>query len=217
MSVNEKMTAIANAIRAKTKITEALTLDQMATAIPDVYASGEAAALAECQEKHYVTAFTGNGSGEATFDMPFVPDFIAVSNMTAYSIKEIGRILYLLYDVRTVGILAGAGLTITSESGGVKALMMTETKAKSRFNFENGTCTLTDLAEYFFANGEKYIVAAVKYTDKSDKERITEYINALPDSGGSTALSKIKKEANFSDAEWAALIATKPNWTITLS
>lgn len=43
MSVNEKMTAIADAIRDKTKGTEPLTLDGMATEIPKVYEEGKTA------------------------------------------------------------------------------------------------------------------------------------------------------------------------------
>lgn len=40
MSVYEKMTAIADAIREKTGKTDALTLDGMAEAIPDVFEAG---------------------------------------------------------------------------------------------------------------------------------------------------------------------------------
>lgn len=43
MSVNEKMTAIADAIRAKTGGTESLTLDAMATEIPKIYEEGKKA------------------------------------------------------------------------------------------------------------------------------------------------------------------------------
>ena len=43
MSVNEKMTAIADAIRDKTKETEPLTLDAMATEIPKVFDAGKKA------------------------------------------------------------------------------------------------------------------------------------------------------------------------------
>lgn len=43
MSVNEKMTAIADAIRDKTKGTEPLTLDDMATEIPKVFDAGKKA------------------------------------------------------------------------------------------------------------------------------------------------------------------------------
>lgn len=41
MSVNEKMTAIADAIRDKTGGTEALTLDDMASAVPEVFNTGK--------------------------------------------------------------------------------------------------------------------------------------------------------------------------------
>lgn len=47
---------------------------------------------------------------------------------------------------------------------------------------------------------------------------ITSVINALSDttSGRSVTFSKTAKEAAFTADEWAALIATKPNWTINL-
>lgn len=41
MSVNEKMTALADAIRAKTGKTETLNLDQMAESVPEVYEAGK--------------------------------------------------------------------------------------------------------------------------------------------------------------------------------
>lgn len=51
------------------------------------------------------------------------------------------------------------------------------------------------------------------------KESFTNIINALSSSatGKKAAFKKTAKEAAFTAEEWAALIATKPNWTITLS
>ncbi len=51
-----------------------------------------------------------------------------------------------------------------------------------------------------------------------NKETFVRVINALSaeTSGLAATLSKTAKEANFTDEEWAALIGTKPNWTITL-
>ncbi len=40
MSVNEKLTAIADNMRSKTGGTEALTLDEMAAAVDDIYQAG---------------------------------------------------------------------------------------------------------------------------------------------------------------------------------
>lgn len=52
----------------------------------------------------------------------------------------------------------------------------------------------------------------MKYTDKTDKERIAEMVNGLTGSGSLT-LNKNKVNAAFTTEEWNALIATKPDWT----
>ena len=56
MSVNEKMTAIADSIRDKTGGTESLTLDAMATEIPKVYEKGKKAEREEFWEEYYTSA-----------------------------------------------------------------------------------------------------------------------------------------------------------------
>lgn len=56
-TVNEKMTAIADAIRDKTGGTEALTLDGMAKGIPEVYEAGKKA-----ENKRFWDAFQKNGT-----------------------------------------------------------------------------------------------------------------------------------------------------------
>ena len=56
MSVNEKMTAIADAIREKTGGTDALTLDKMAEAIPEVYGAGK-----QSEYDKFWDAFQQNG------------------------------------------------------------------------------------------------------------------------------------------------------------
>lgn len=57
MSINEKMTAIADAIRDKTGGTDILTLDDMATEIPNVYGKGKQDATCA-----FWNAFTANGT-----------------------------------------------------------------------------------------------------------------------------------------------------------
>ena len=59
----------------------------------------------------------------------------------------------------------------------------------------------------------------VKWSTKLSKASIESIINALSSttSGLSVTISKTAKEAAFTDAEWAALIATKSNWTISLA
>lgn len=56
------------------------------------------------------------------------------------------------------------------------------------------------------------------WSTKLTKASITSVINALSTttSGLTVTISKVAKEAAFTDAEWADLIATKPNWTYSL-
>lgn len=58
----------------------------------------------------------------------------------------------------------------------------------------------------------------MQWSAKLNKASITSIINALSEtaSGLTVTLSKTAKENAFTDEEWAALIAEKPNWTISL-
>ncbi len=74
-TVNEKMTAIADAIRDKTGKTDALTLDDMATDIPKVYEAGKKSQYDEFWDAYqdngeravYMYAFAGGGWSKDTF------------------------------------------------------------------------------------------------------------------------------------------------------
>lgn len=59
----------------------------------------------------------------------------------------------------------------------------------------------------------------VQWSTKLSKASIESIINALSSttSGLTVTISKAAKEAAFTTEEWATLIATKPNWTISLA
>ena len=70
MSVNEKMTAIADNIRSKTGGTEALTLDDMANGVNEVYEAGKKAEYNEFWDNFNISgnyAFAGQGWNKDTF------------------------------------------------------------------------------------------------------------------------------------------------------
>lgn len=56
-------------------------------------------------------------------------------------------------------------------------------------------------------------------SEKLSRDSITSVINALSDTttGMTITLSKTATEAAFTAEEWSALVATKPNWTISLA
>jgi len=70
MSVNEKMTAIADSIRDKTGTTEALTLDDMVSGVNEVYDKGSADGWTEFQN-----ALTGNGERKSYYRAFYEADF----------------------------------------------------------------------------------------------------------------------------------------------
>lgn len=80
MSVNEKMTAIADAIRDKTGGTDKLGLDDMSQAIPEVYDAGKQAQYDEFWDNYqnygyrsnYVNAFSGDGWSKELFNPKYV-------------------------------------------------------------------------------------------------------------------------------------------------
>jgi hypothetical protein len=59
----------------------------------------------------------------------------------------------------------------------------------------------------------------LQWSESLNKDSITSLINVLSSttSGLSVTISKTAKETAFTDADWATLIATKPNWTINLA
>lgn len=108
MSVNEKMTAIADAIRDKTGETSLLTLDDMATDIPKVYETGKQAERDEFWDAYqengkrtkYDFAFAGNGWGDKTFKPKY--------NIVASSGAQ------YLFHLAQVSSLKNIGVTIST-------------------------------------------------------------------------------------------------------
>ena len=169
MSVAEKMTAIADAIRAKTGSGDGLTLDGMAQAIPAVFAAGEAESHARCVAKHFVGSFVGDGSRVATVAIPFKPDIIAVSNFSTEIMNTQYAITSLHYNAVKAGTLhAYVGIT-DSNSGGYYFALMTASSVANRIVYENGVLTLQNFGgssrPAFFMEGQEYAVVAAKLTD----------------------------------------------------
>lgn len=218
MALTNKLTAIADAIREKTGGTDALTLDGMATGIAEVYEAGESAERAKCVAKHFVTTILGNGETSIRFHVPFEPDFLSVfcNDPDIYGAAS-PTVCCVYFDICSFGLLAAE--RYIGVSTGVHSAVMSSESYKSRYSrAEDGIVTIGNLASSagtgVFKVNRPYTVCAVKYVEQTDKERITEYIRSLGDSG-STTINQSKVEAAFTDEEWAALIAEKPGWTFS--
>ena len=85
------------------------------------------------------------------------------------------------------------------------------------FALQSGAITHSQtsrLETVVYGAGVPYTMIAVKYVQQTDKERIADFVGRLTGSG-SVTLNKAKVNASFTDSQWAALIATKPNWTFS--
>ena len=167
MRVNEKMTAIADAIREKTGGTDALTLDGMAQAIPAVFAAGEAESHARCVAKHFVGSFVGDGSRVATVAIPFQPDILAVSNFSTDIMNTNYAIASVHYNAHTAGTLHA--YACMGENNNYYISLMTASGTSSRILYDNGTLTIQNIGNAskpaFFMSGKEYDVVAIKLTD----------------------------------------------------
>lgn len=105
------------------------------------------------------------------------------------------------YKLRTIGLLDVSGITV------INGLNDT---------FKN-CYALEDIGEIrgqISQNGLN-----LQWSKTLNKETFIRIVNALSlDTNGLTVtFNKAAKEANFTESEWAALIGTKPNWTIALA
>lgn len=181
------------------------------------YTAGEESATNVCHAKHYATVIQGSGTTTLSFHVPFEPDLICIVGFDPTCLLVKYTNMLFVYDVAAFGLMGG--FVVTSKGSNVQNGAMTTVSALSRYSRdEAGTVTIQKIVaisgnpEGVFAKNVMYSVTAVKYTDKTDKERITEMINGLTGSGSLT-LNRTKVNAAFTDEEWSDLIATKPDWT----
>lgn len=85
--------------------------------------------------------------------------------------------------------------------------------------FSNTFLYCADLEEIRFVENTIKDVISFESCKKLSKSSTTSVINGLSDTvtGKTATFSQTAKEAAFTDAEWAVLIGTKPNWTIALA
>lgn len=169
MSVAEKMTAIADAIREKTGGTDLLTLDGMAAAIPEVFAAGVAEAEAACAAKHFVGSFVGDGTRVASFEMPFKPDILVVSNFSSEIMNTASAIASVHYNGYTGGTLHAYGCV--SNGGNYYMSLMTASSVAAKLVYADGVMTVQNIGNStypgFFYNGAEYAVIGVKLTNEA--------------------------------------------------
>lgn len=195
----------------------------------EAYNQGVEQAKAECASKHFSAVVTGDGSTELTFHVPFEPDTLCVTCHDPDLRVVEGIMTIVQIEPCAFGQIAGS-YCMTSGGGGsyVTGLNPLGTlsarysrNAEGFVTIKNFVTTTTPATQGYFGNGVDYLITATKNLEKTDKERITEAIERLPTDPAkkySIYISKAKKEAAFTDAEWAALIgtATAKKYTFSL-
>ena len=210
--------SIAAKIREKTGLETTYKPSEMVDGIEEVYEVGVYEEHTRCVEKHFATTIMGNGQTSISFHVPFEPDFISIvcndPDIVAANPPLVNAVYFDLRSFSRMGGMCVVG----------RSTLVTNTATQSQdiwkrySRADDGTITIKDIAGSYigsFKANRPYLVCAIKYVEQTDKERITEYIRSL-DGSGSTVINQAKVNAAFTDEEWAALIAEKPNWTFTL-
>ena len=169
-----------------------------------------------CATKHFVHNFVGDGNSTHSFCIPFEPDVIQIFGFDPALFNTPYALAVVICNMAAFGLLGGMTY-YGSASGGMANMAYTSTAMRTRYSrTADGIVTIKNIggttADVVFATGFPYTAVAVKYVEQTDKERITAFVNRLTGSGKVT-LNQAKVNAAFTDDEWAALIAGKPNWT----
>lgn len=213
MSVNEKMTALADAIRTGAELPEdALSLDAMAAAIPAVRAAGKHLAEAVCAGRHFVTVVHGSGTKSLSVEIPFYPDAIAFVSANPRVCPN--QVIFYAYTPHAV---YAKGINLYSTASSVAYGGVARQDGSSLVDYTDGvlTASVIETVVGSFADTD-YIVLASKTETRTDREILEDFVEGLADTGGSVTLKKATVNAAVTDAEWAALIAAKPNRTFIL-
>lgn len=215
MSVNEKMTAIADAIRSKTGGTEPLGLDDMAVGVGDVYEAGKQEILAE----QFKTTFWGNGTFDFAIEMPFEPDVFCIFSPSDYLNFTPNTLRSITVDMKSVYRYMGVLARVTA-AGAANNSSLTTANFMNSFVYEDGVLhfrtTSSALLDSKWQANTLYCMTAAKY-NRDIKAIVEEEVRRLPDdSGGTMSYTRSRVMEYFTESEWAELIATKPNWTFSM-
>lgn len=225
MSVNEKMTAIADAIRDKTGGTEALTLDGMTESIPAVFDAGKEAeqrAFWEVFQKRtsWQYAFAYNGWTDKNYN-PIYPIRIGSANTNMYydsgitntkvSLDISGRILNYTFrdsDIVTIPeLIVDESTDINQGFTNATALKNISITGTIGTNFKISWCPLS------VASIKSIITALKDYTGISEYNytlTVKKFAFETLEAEGTTA------EYNGEACSWAELIDNK-KWNLTLA
>ena len=222
MSVNEKMTAIADAIRGKTGGTEPLGLDEMAVGVGEVYEAGRVAEHAVCEAVHFHDSFFGNGGKVLTANIPFLPDVLAIYAISPYMEAQGNAVRAFVMDSRACG--KRSAILVHVNANKADGAKISSDAISGFLSYADGVLTV-DISGYgitgVWSEDIRYALSAVRFADETVRGLVEEQIRLLPDTvpsgnSGTMTYNQERIDALFTQEEWAALLATKPNWTFSM-
>ena len=219
MSVNEKMTAIADKIRSYTQKEDKLSLDAISNGVDEVnntsFAKGK-----EAERQTFWNTYQNRGNRtlwqyafydwlwqDANYNPIYDIEATNVNNMyissyitdtkVSIDISGVSNAYYMFYNC------------IYLKS--IRKLIVSDSVAFDS-TFYNCKALQSVTIEGIIGASLNLKWSPLK------KESIESVINALSDAatGKTVTLNKSAKEAAFTNEEWSALVVTKPNWTISL-
>lgn len=205
-------------------------LTDIAQNVPKVYGAGQRQAQGVCAAEHFTAQVSGDGSTALSFACPFMPDMLQVAGSDPRAFKKSNVIAVFAADLRSVSVVAGNSASYRSDSNSMIYLGLATSGLKSKVLYEDGILTLTGLpgisttAKGYFLKDAVYTVSAVRYTDKTDRQLLEEFVLSLTGSG-TVSLCAAKVAAAFETAsgaadgqsspDWKALTNQRPDWTFT--
>lgn len=206
-NVNEKMTAIADAIRGLVGGTDLLSLDGMAESVSD-YAS-----------RVCIKEVSFSDTNSITVPLPFKAEKVLIFSFNALNTSTPSTYLSVLFDNVSFSDRC-ATMSVSDSNKSVRNIVIGITSRTKYFAVSDSEFTLTPSQSSYWATslwrGGKYLVVAYR-SGKSERELLEAQIADLSDEGGEITFSQERVLEVVTEEEWQTLIATKPNWTFTLS
>ena len=171
-------------------MTTAQKLAAVAANMPLLYAAGKK----ECEGQHFTTFVKGDGSDTLRFSMPFVPDCISALAYDPRAMAQTGAVLQVNIDRRALSYLAG--FVMSAKPNVPYTSAMAHGALSTRLFIEGDTITIKELpctygtTQGVFSEGVDYVVMAQKYTDLTDAQRLTAFLQELSGKSGTFSLSK---------------------------
>lgn len=168
-----------------------------------------------CNKYHYGTTVVGDGSTRLRLTLPFAPDIIQIICTDPRILFSSYGVFYFSADLNSLGRLAA--LSGTVNQGNLINSAMTSATVESRLTWDGaGNMDISNIkdgtVDCTFVEGLHYQVTAMKLSDAGLKDRFIQFVESLTGSG-TAHICKAKVDAVFTAQEWAALKATKPDWT----